>query len=63
MTYRRKTCDVWIVEVHYGVQFETVHTAPTHREAHQVLKDYRRDAPQYPSRLRMVRERIETPQL
>lgn len=58
----RKTRDVWVVQGNYGYGdgWEDVTAEETYREARQRLKEYRENEPQYPHRLKLTREKIET---
>lgn len=65
MAYQRKTKDTWEVQANYGYGdgWECVGGGETRREALADLKDYRANAPEYPYRLKKVREKIEQPQV
>jgi hypothetical protein len=59
MTYVRKTRDVWEVQGNYGQGWECVTTENTWKEAREQVRVYRENEPQYPHRVKLVRERIE----
>ena len=65
MAYKRKTRDTWEVQQYTGRQYgwECATGAETYREARQYAKEYRDNQPEYPVRIRMVRERIEPNEL
>lgn len=59
-TYKRKTRDVWHIEVHYGAHgWEHEVTEISWADARAQLRTYRENCPQYPVRARKRRERIE----
>jgi hypothetical protein len=59
--YQRKTRDTWEVQQYTGSQYgwECVCGADTYKEALQDLRAYRENQPEYPVRVKKVRERIE----
>lgn len=61
MSYKRKTRDVWNIEVNYGYGhgWEVECTEYSLREAKERLKEYRENCPEYPVRIVKKRERIE----
>ena len=58
--YQRKTRDVWEVQGYYGPEYgwECVCSEETWKEARVQVKCYRENEPQYPHRVKLVRERI-----
>jgi hypothetical protein len=59
MAYKRKTRDVWQVEVNYGFGHGWEYQIAEYSivEARKRLREYRENC-QYPSRMRKTRERI-----
>lgn len=51
MTYIRKTQDEWIIYQYILGSWEEVCAAATRKEGHDLLRDYRTNEPQYPSKL------------
>lgn len=60
MAYQRKTRDVWEVQQYTDCQYgwETVSACESFKEARDDCKAYRENQPEYPVRVRCVRERI-----
>ena len=61
MAYKRRTKDVWEIQVRYGPEYgyECVTTEDTLVEAMEQLKCYQENEPQYPSRIVKKRVRID----
>jgi hypothetical protein len=61
MTYIRKTRDVFELHVYYGPQYGWEHeiSEDTLRDARARQREYRENCPQYPTRIKITRERIE----
>lgn len=64
MPYIRKTCDYYVVEQYTGSQYgwEEVCGSFDRKEARANLKEYRENQPEYPARMRKIRQPI-TPRL
>lgn len=62
MAYVRKTRDYWSIQQYTGGQYgwEEVCAAETWKEAKQTVREYRENQPEYPARIRVKRERIES---
>lgn len=58
--YQRKTRDVWELRVNYGFGhgWETECSEPTRAQAMQRRREYRENAPQWPTKVVKVREPI-----
>lgn len=58
--YTRKTFDRWEVQQYTGAQYgwENVYSADSHRDARERCKEYRENQPEYPVRVKMMRQRI-----
>lgn len=61
MAYVRKTKDVFAVQQYTGTQhgWEDVCTEDTRKEAKQRLKEYRENQPEYPTRIKVKREKVQ----
>lgn len=62
MTYQRKTRDYWSIQQYTGSGYgwEEVSANETLKEAREALKEYRANQPEFPVRVRLKREKIET---
>jgi len=56
MAYKRKTIDIWELQINYGCGWEYTFTAYTKKEGMERLKEYRENEPRYPARL--IKKRI-----
>lgn len=52
MTYKRKTIDVWHLDVNYGQGWEHELTEDSFAEIRQRRKEYLENCPEYPTRIR-----------
>lgn len=61
MSYQRKTKDIWKLYVKYNENDGWEHevTEFSFLKARQVLREYRENCPQYPSKITMSRERVD----
>jgi hypothetical protein len=59
--YQRKTRDIWNVEQYTGPEYgwEAVCSEDTFKEARERRKEYRENQPEYPVRIKLLRERIQ----
>lgn len=60
MPYKRKTRDTWELWINYGQGWEHELTEYSFKEIRDRRREYRENCPQYPTRIRMRREKIKT---
>ena len=63
MAYTRKTRDIWEVQGNYGQGWECVTAEEKFSEARARIREYCENEPQYPHRIKLVREKIDPAQV
>ena len=58
MAYQRKTKDTWELWLNYGYGWEYTTGEDSRREIKERCKEYRENQPEYPRKIKMVREPI-----